>query len=73
MISYREIYMLARAVEQAEEWRGALVGNPNPGPLQEYDAFIAQCKATLRKLRKAKRINAIMNKQQTHPTSEVVQ
>lgn len=56
------IKALAWAVDEAEGWRGSLTGNPDPVPLAEFDAKIAQAKAALRELRhdikKAKAVKA---------------
>lgn len=41
---------LRRAVSEAEGWRGALVGNPDPEPLEEFDEFIEVAKDALKAL-----------------------
>jgi hypothetical protein len=46
----RELQALRWAVREAESWRGALVGNPDPGPLLAFEASIADAKSGLRKL-----------------------
>lgn len=43
----RHVKALGWAVAQAEDWRGSLVGNPDPGPLEEFDRFIAQAKEAM--------------------------
>lgn len=48
----RHIAALAWAVREAEGWRGSLVGNPDPGPLMEFDANIAAAKEALKDLRR---------------------
>lgn len=44
--------LLWRAVSEAEAWRGSMTGNPDPGPLEEFDAFIAKAKQALKKVRR---------------------
>jgi len=43
------------AVDRAAEWRGSLVGDPNPQPLAEFDAHVAEARAALRELTKKPR------------------
>lgn len=40
-LSPRHVKALARALREAKTWRGTLVGNPDTGPLEEFDRFIA--------------------------------
>jgi hypothetical protein len=42
------IKALQMAVHEAEAWRGTLIGNPDPTPLQQFDAYIAIAKQALR-------------------------
>jgi len=39
------------AVSRAAEWRGAEVGNPDPGPLMRFDHMVRSARAALRKVR----------------------
>lgn len=43
---------LAWAVRRAEEWRGSLVGNPDPAPLAAFDAQTKRARNALRLIRK---------------------
>ncbi len=43
----RHIKALRRAVDEAEVWRGSMTGNPDPEPLEEFDAFIAEAREAL--------------------------
>ena len=38
---------LRRAVSEAEGWRGSMTGNPDPAPLEEFDAFVREAKEAL--------------------------
>lgn len=38
---------LSFLVEQAINWRGSLVGNPNPLPLMEYDRYLYEARSVL--------------------------
>jgi hypothetical protein len=38
---------LRRAVAEAQVWRGSMVGNPDTGPLDEFDRFIFKAKSAL--------------------------
>ncbi|UXX42089.1 hypothetical protein [Pseudomonas phage phiH2] len=51
-LTQSELRALARAVSEAEAWRGSMVGNPDPGPLEEFDAFVAKAKQALKKVRR---------------------
>ena len=50
-----DIYALKWANENAEDWRGSLVGNPDPEPLEYFDLMVCAAKKALRKVKKAKR------------------
>lgn len=56
-LSRAEIRLLAEAVSEANDWRGSLVGNPDPGPLDEFDARITKMKAAIKKLKTASGYN----------------
>lgn len=43
---------LADAIDSAEGWRGTLVGNPDPVPLELFDAEIARMRAALAAVRR---------------------
>lgn len=43
---------LAWAVNRAAEWRGELVGNPDPAPLKAFDAQVRAARLALRMIRK---------------------
>lgn len=51
-LTQSELRALARAVSEAETWRGSMTGNPDPGPLEEFDAFVAKAKQALKKVRR---------------------
>lgn len=50
MLTRREYRFLKWAVDRAEEWRGELVGNPNPEPLKNFDAVVGETRKILKKL-----------------------
>lgn len=52
-LTQSELRALARAVSEAEAWRGSMVGNLDPGPLEEFDAFVAKAKQALKKVRRS--------------------
>lgn len=52
-LSRAEIRLLADAVTEANNWRGSMVGNPDPEPLARFDAQIAKMRAAIRKLKVA--------------------
>lgn len=54
-LTHGDVKALARAVSEAAGWRGSLVGNPDPEPLKEFDAFIKRARLALRKVRDRKR------------------
>lgn len=35
------------ALDQAENWRGSMTGNPDPRPLEEFDKRVRKCKEAL--------------------------
>ena len=43
---------LKRAIEEAEGWRGSMIGNPDPEQLEEFDEFIATARKALKAVRK---------------------
>lgn len=45
-----EYRALRWAISQAEDWRGTLIGNPDPQPLEHFDAYIAFAKRALKKI-----------------------
>lgn len=56
-LSRAEIRLLVEAVSAANDWRGSLVGNPDPEPLAQFDARIAKMRAAIRKLKAASGYN----------------
>ncbi|WP_281686406.1 hypothetical protein [Pseudomonas citronellolis] len=61
----RHVRALARAVEEAEAWRGSMVGNPNPGPLEAFDKFIKEAKQAMRIVRELGRQHAAVRRHRT--------
>lgn len=55
VLTATDIRALAWAIDNAEDWRGSMTGNPDPEPLREFDAAIAKAKAALRKVRATRR------------------
>lgn len=51
-VAYSDIQNLKWAIDQAECWRGSMVGNPDPRPLNKFDEDIKRARRTLMKLRK---------------------
>lgn len=51
LLSRHELTVLVRMIIALEEWRGALVGNPDPAPLAEFDRNLADAKTLVKKLR----------------------
>lgn len=51
MLRDKHLRALARAVSMAEDWRGAIVGNPDPGPLAKFDKDMAEAREALREVR----------------------
>lgn len=47
-ITLRQKQILAWAIDEAETWRGTMVGNPDPEPLAEFDAMIEEAREALR-------------------------
>jgi hypothetical protein len=45
------IKLLKEAIDEAAGWRGTLVGNPDPQPLEEFDSRIAAMRAALEAVR----------------------
>lgn len=43
---------LAWAVGWARDWRGSLVGNPDPKPLAAFDTMVNRARAALKMIRK---------------------
>lgn len=58
----RHVRALARAVKEAESWRGSLVGNPDPQPLEDFDVFIAEAKEAMRIVRELGRQHAAVRR-----------
>lgn len=50
-LTRRDYLLLRAAVSEAAGWRGALVGNPDPVPLAQFDARIKETRRALAKLR----------------------
>jgi hypothetical protein len=57
-LSPRHVKALARALREASTWRGTLVGNPDTGPLEEFDRFIATAKEGMQIVRELGRQHA---------------
>lgn len=51
MITGYQIKLLDKAVQMAGDWRGSIVGNPDPEPLAEFDAFISECRRAVAQVR----------------------
>lgn len=49
------IKSLAEALDEAEGWRGTLIGNPDPEPLKEFDANIRRMRDALKAVRDQQR------------------
>lgn len=49
-LTLRHIKTLRRAVDEASGWRGSMTGNPDPAPLEEFDAFIAEAREAIREV-----------------------
>ena len=41
------VKLLEEAIDGAASWRGAMIGNPDPGPLADFDAEIAAMRKAL--------------------------
>jgi hypothetical protein len=54
-LTHSDLKALSRAVSEAVTWRGSMVGNPDPLPLAEFDAFIKRARKAVRKVRELKR------------------
>lgn len=46
-----DIRALARAVSAFESWRGSLVGDPDPGPLETFDKDLSKMQQALRRVK----------------------
>lgn len=55
LVSQKHLNALKRAIDEAEGWRGSLIGNPDPEQLEEFDEFIDTAKAALKSVRKLNR------------------
>ena len=49
-LTLHDIRLLKWCVNEAETWRGTMVGNPDPAPLAAFDARIATARAAIRKV-----------------------
>lgn len=52
-ITRSDVLVLRNVIDEAEVWRGSMVGNPDPVPLQQFDAFIARARQALERVRLA--------------------
>ena len=48
LLSITQITYLRWAVDQAELWRGSMVGNPDTEPLEKFDQFISDARQALK-------------------------
>ena len=48
VLSIRQEKLLALAIEEAAGWEETMIGNPDPEPLEEFRATVAQMKKALR-------------------------
>jgi hypothetical protein len=72
ILSGRQVAMLSAAVSEAEEWRGAIVGNPDPEPLAEFDENIRQMKAALLIVAEQQKVlRSLRRKARKHETETV--
>jgi hypothetical protein len=67
LVSQKHLNALKRAIDEAEGWRGQLIGNPDPGPLEEYDGFIAEARVALKSVR---RLNREVRLERHRPTPQ---
>lgn len=44
-LTQKQLRVLKYAINDAEAWRGQLVGCPDPEPLQKFDARVAEMRA----------------------------
>ena len=58
----KHLKALKRAIDEAECWRGSLVGNPDPADLNEFDRFITTAKAALLIVRQQNKAAKSINK-----------
>lgn len=52
LVSQKHLSALNRAIDEAEGWRGSMIGNPDPEQLDEFDEFIATARKALKSVRK---------------------
>lgn len=50
-LTYNDYRWLKRAVDMAEQWRGELIGNPDPKPLIDFDQRIQKMRDVLAKIK----------------------
>ncbi|MNQ65307.1 hypothetical protein D3C85_797600 [compost metagenome] len=58
----RHVKALRDAVNLAEGWRGSMVGNPDPEPLEAFDRAIRRAKQALKIVRELGRQHAFSRK-----------
>lgn len=46
-LSKADINTLNWAIDEAETWRGSMIGNPDPVPLRQFDAKIRKARKAL--------------------------
>lgn len=63
MITLRQIKLLANAVDEAEAWRGSMVGCAPQEALDEFDANIAAMRAAVKEARKDRDLIRSLEKQ----------
>jgi hypothetical protein len=51
ILRHKHVKALQRAVAEAACWRGNLIGNPDPYPLEEFDKHIATAREALKIVR----------------------
>lgn len=67
-VSQRHLSALKRAIDEAEGWRGSMIGNPDPEPLEEFDGFIATARKALKSVR---RLNNEVRLERRRPTPHI--
>lgn len=68
LVSQKYLSALKRAIEEAEGWRGSMIGNPDPEPLEEFDEFIATARKALKAVRK---LNNEVRLERRRPTPHI--
>lgn len=67
VLSKKQIALFAKAIDNWEVWRGTLVGDLDPEPLQKFDAQINRAKRALEQLRAQQKALRALNKATRSP------